>query len=81
MKRLLIAVIMTLVMVTCVYADNITTNDWIKLENGLFGTTSGGEFKVFKSEDGTKDGVYTYQNFTTFCFGYKSGSGKWRFRW
>ena len=50
----------------CTYADGINAGDWIKLYNGTYGTTNGGEFDVFKSSGGNF-GTYTDQNFTTFC--------------
>lgn len=62
----LITVLFGLMMMAPVaHADNIQVGDWIKLYDGL-GTTTGGEFEVFKS-DGGKFGIYSDQNFTTFC--------------
>jgi hypothetical protein len=55
-----------MMMVPMAYADNIQVGNWIKLYNGLYGTTDGGEFDVFKS-DGGKYGTYSDQDFTTFC--------------
>nr|CBX31508.1 hypothetical protein N47_E50200 [uncultured Desulfobacterium sp.] len=47
------------------YADTIATGNWIKLYNGTYGTTAGGEFNVWMST--SKTGTYTNQNFSTFC--------------
>ena len=64
---LLIAILVGLIMMApLAYADNIQAGNWIKLYNGHYGTTSGGEFEVFKS-NGDKYGTYNDQNFTTFC--------------
>ena len=60
----MIAMLLGILMMTPItYADNIQVGDWIKVGNGLYGDTSGGEFEIFKKVDGS----YVDQNFTSFC--------------